>query len=259
MRVAFTGKGGVGKTTLASFFIRSLAKEKRRVLAVDCDPDSNLAAALGFSDASKITPISKMKDLINERMEIKDGTPIFYKLNPKMDDIPEKFLNRMDLVSLIVMGIVERGGGGCVCPASVFMRNLLSEIVLREGEDIVMDMDPGVEHLGRQTAKSVDEFIVVVEPSLKSVETAKKIEKLSKDIDVKNTFIIGNKIKNEKDKNFIRSNFNQSQILGLVPLSDAILEVDKSKDVNIIDKTVVGEVEKVKKYLISKEDKYARK
>jgi len=260
MRVAFTGKGGVGKTTLASLFIRSLSQNNRRILAVDCDPDSNLAGVLGFPNALDIVPISKMKDLIHKRMEIKEGQPaIFYKLNPKIDDIPRRFVNKIDSINLIVMGTVQKGGSGCVCPESVFMRNLLAEIVLSEGEDIIMDMDPGVEHLGRRTAKSVDEFLVVVEPSVKSVETAKKIKKLSNDIGVRHTYIVGNKARNKEDEDFIYSSFKQTEILGMVPLSKEILEVDKKEHANIIDKAVVNEIEKVKKYLISKEDKYARK
>lgn len=259
MKVAFTGKGGVGKTTVASLFIRLLAQDKRRVLAVDCDPDSNLAGALGFPKTSEIVPISKMKEFIHDRMEIEDDSaPAFYKLNPKIDDIPQKFIKKVDGIELIVMGTVEKGGAGCVCPESSFMRSLLSELVLRYGEDIVMDMDPGIEHLGRQTAKVVDEFIIVVEPSIKSVETAQKIIRLSQDIGVKNAFIVGNKVKDAKDKNFIESNFENKIILGLVPLSPEILQLDKEAVCQIKDEKIIDEIKKLKARLY-KEEEHARK
>ncbi|PIU42048.1 MAG: carbon monoxide dehydrogenase [Candidatus Omnitrophica bacterium CG07_land_8_20_14_0_80_42_15] len=259
MRIAFTGKGGVGKTTLAALFIRSLANDNRRVLAVDCDPDSNLAAALGFPDGAKIKPISMMKDLIHERMEMKKGEPpIFYKLNPNIDDIPKKFVKRKNSIDLINMGTVEKGGSGCVCPESTFMRNLLSEIVLSEGEDIVLDMDPGIEHLGRRTAKSVDGFITVVEPSINSVETAKKIKKLAGDIGVKSAYVIGNKIKDAKDKKFIESNFQKEEILGMIPHSENISDLDKKSNRALNDKRIIDEVDRIKNILF-KEEKYAGK
>jgi len=259
MKIAFTGKGGVGKTTAASLLIRSLAKDRRRVLAVDCDPDPNLAAALGFPNALEIAPISRMKDMIYERMEIKDNNPVIYKMNPKIDDIPAKFIKKKDSIELIAMGTVEKGGAGCVCPESVFLRDLLGQIVLGEREDIVMDMDPGVEHLGRRTAKSVDAFIVVVEPSINSVETAKKIQKLSRDIGVRDIFIVGNKVRNSKDKVFIQSSFDKDAVLGIIPESDTILEMDKTTDKTIKDNKIIDEVERVKNVLYAKEKKHAGK
>jgi len=259
MKIAFTGKGGVGKTTVASLLIRSLAKDKRRVLAVDCDPDPNLAAALGFPDASSIAPISKMKDMIYERMEIKDNNPVIYKMNPRIDDIPARFIKKKDSIELIAMGTVEKGGAGCVCPESVFLRDLLGQIVLGEREDIVMDMDPGVEHLGRRTAKSVDAFIVVVEPSINSVDTAKKIQKLSSDIGINDVFIVGNKVRGEKDKVFIQSSFDKGMILGIMPESSSILDMDKEAVKEVSDKEVIDEIEIIKNTLYKKEKKHAGK
>jgi len=252
MKVAFTGKGGVGKTTVASLLIRSLVGDKRRVLAVDCDPDANLAGALGFPNAGEIIPISKMKDLIHERMEIKDGAPILYKMNPRIDDIPGKFVNKLGSIDLITMGTVEKGGSGCVCPESVFMRSLLGEIVLGEGEDIVMDMDPGIEHIGRRTANSVDWFITVVEPSAKSVETAQKIKKLALEIGIKDIFVVGNKVRNNKDKDFIRSRFEEEVIMGTIPVSDEILDIDKTEDGNITDNNVIDEINRIRDFLCKK-------
>jgi len=259
MKLAFTGKGGVGKTTVASLLIRSLEKDKRRVLAVDCDPDANLAGALGFPNASEIIPVSKMKDLIHERMEIKNGTPIFYKMNPRIDDIPEKFLNKMGSIELIAMGTVEKGGKGCVCPESVFLKSLLGQIVLGEGEDVVMDMDPGIEHIGRQTAKSVDYFVVIVEPSAKSATTAQKIKKLSADIGIKDVFIIGNKIRDDKDKAFIQSSFGRDAILGMIPMSERILYMYKKAGGELEDKQVLNEIEQIKNKIFTEEKEHAGK
>src|SRR3989338_5282962 len=165
MKIAFAGKGGTGKTTIASIMIRLLSEDKRRILAIDADPNANLGRMLGFPDAGEIKPIVEMKDLIYDRMDIKeDPKGSFYKLNPKIDDIPEKFSKRRVGISLIVMGTVDAGGSGCVCPESTFLRELLKHLVLKENEDVVMDMEAGIEHLGRATAQAMDGMVVVVEP-----------------------------------------------------------------------------------------------
>jgi len=228
MKIAFTGKGGVGKTTLAAILIHNLAdKGDEKVLAVDCDPDSNLAGALGFEDAAKITPVCKMKDLIYDRMEIKDKNPLLYKLNPRIDDIPDTFKKRMGNISLLVMGTVEKSGGGCVCPESIFLKNLLNRIMLQKGENIVLDMEAGIEHLGRQTAEVCDYFIIVVEPSSKSVETALKIEKLARGQGIKEIYAVGNKIRSKEDSDFIAEGLRGIRILAEVPFSEEILSLDK--------------------------------
>ncbi len=227
MKIAFTGKGGVGKTTMASILIHDLAKSGRRVLAVDCDPDANLAAALGFSDPASITPISKMKEMIYDRMEIKDKDPSFYKLNPHIEDIPEKFTKKMGNINLLVMGTVEKSGGGCVCPESIFLKNLLNRIMLNEGDDIVLDMEAGIEHLGRRTAEISDYFVVVVEPSERSIDTALKIADLAKGQGVKKVFAIANKIKTKEDTDFIKKGLAGIEVAAEVPFTDDILAIDK--------------------------------
>lgn len=227
MKIAFAGKGGTGKTTLASMMIRLLSEDKRQILAVDADPNSNLARALGFPKASEIKPIVEMKDLIYERMEIRgDPKGSFYKLNPKIDDIPEKFVKKRKGVSLIVMGTVDAGGSGCVCPESTFLRELLKHLVLKRDEDIVMDMEAGIEHLGRSTAASMGCLLAIVEPTLTSIETAARVRKLAEDLKMK-TYFIGNKIRDKQDEDLLRDKLGALFLLGMVTYYEGMHDIDR--------------------------------
>ena len=170
MKVAVTGKGGVGKTTLSSTLARLYAAEGRTVLAADVDPDANLGLALGLSEeeVNSITPISRMRDLVEERTGATYANK-FFKLNPQVSDIPDKFSKEINGVKLLVMGTVETGGTGCVCPEHVMLKSILSAMVFRKDDVVVMDMEAGLEHLGRGTASCMDQFIVVIEPGARSV------------------------------------------------------------------------------------------
>jgi len=182
MKLAITGKGGVGKTTTASLLARIYAAEGKQVIAIDANPDANLATALGISaeEAQRITPIVEMKDLIEERTGANKGSMGgFFKVNPKVDDIPEKFSIRKDGICLLIMGTVKKGGSGCLCPEGALLKSLLSHLVLGRSEVVIIDMDAGVENLGRGTAKGVDAFIIVAEPGQRSFQTARAIRKLA--------------------------------------------------------------------------------
>ena len=227
MKIAISGKGGVGKTTFASFLVRALADQGKRVLAIDADPDANLAQALGVKGSEEIVPISEMKQLIEERTETKIGTMGgFFKLNPKVDDLPEKLSLEVDGVKLMVLGGVKKGGAGCICPESTLLKSLVRHVVLARDEVIVLDMEAGLEHLGRGTAMAVDMLIVVVEPGRRSIETAYQIQRLSQDIGVKKLNLIGNKIRSEKDKSFLLAQLPDFHFLGFIPFGDEIIEAD---------------------------------
>jgi len=249
VKVAFTGKGGTGKTTLSAIFISILAKRDREILAVDCDPDSNLGNALGFKDAWKITPIIKMEDLIRERMGVSsDGS--FFKLNPKIDDIPDKFSSQKGNVKLIVMGSIKKGGAGCVCPENAFVKNLIEHLVLGRDEDVVMDMEAGVEHFGRGTAQSCDSALIVVEPSLKSVDSAKRIKRLAEDLGMKNLYVIANKIRSMEDADFIKANLKgELETIDTVPFSKAILDSDKAGDLSGVSGDIIDKIKNIDSFL----------
>ena len=205
MKLAISGKGGVGKTTFSALLARNLAEQGNRVLAIDADPDANFAAALGIPNADKITPIAEMKDLIFERTEAKPGTVGgFFKLNPKVDDLPDTLSAEMDNIKLMRLGSVKKGGSGCLCPESTLLRALVTHIVLLRNEFVVMDMEAGIEHLGRATATAVNRLIVVVEPGRRSIDTADHIRKLASEIDIRNISVVGNKIRGKKDEDFSR-------------------------------------------------------
>lgn len=227
MKIAISGKGGVGKTTFASFLIRAFADEGKKVLAIDADPDANLAQALGVREGSEIVPISDMKELIEERTEAKVGSMgSFFKLNPKVDDLPEKLSIKVDGIKLMVLGGVKKGGAGCICPESTLLKNLVRHIVLARNEVIILDMEAGLEHLGRGTAMAVDRLIVVVEPGRRSIETAYHIHELANHIGLKKLSLVGNKIRSEKDQAFLLSHMPDLPFLGFIPFESSIIEAD---------------------------------
>ncbi|MBW1728420.1 MAG: AAA family ATPase [Deltaproteobacteria bacterium] len=247
MKLAVSGKGGVGKTTFSALLIRTLNAQGKRVLAIDADPDANLAAALGIPDAEKIVPIAEMKELIFERTEAQPGTiGGFFKLNPKVDDLPDALSAKLDNIKLMRLGGVKKGGSGCICPESTLLRALILHIVLARDEVVVMDMEAGIEHLGRATASAVDKLIVIVEPGRRSMDTAGHIKKLASEIGLKNIALVGNKIRGQKDEEFLKKHLSDFEFLGFIRQDEALIEADldgvSPYDVDSIAKTNVKDM-----------------
>ncbi len=227
MKIAVSGKGGVGKTTFAALLIRALSEKGKHVLAIDADPDANLAAAVGIPNADKIVPISEMKELIFERTEARPGTiGGFFKLNPKVDDLPDSLSIKMDNIKLMRLGGVKKGGGGCICPESALLKMLVTHITLVRDEVVIMDMEAGIEHLGRATAGAVNRLFIVVEPGTRSIETAFNIKKLASEINLKNIAVIGNKIRNKNDEEFLKKHLGGFKLEGFIPYDDELIEAD---------------------------------
>ncbi|AUN15607.1 bifunctional carbon monoxide dehydrogenase/acetyl-CoA synthase [[Clostridium] sordellii] len=231
MKIAVTGKGGVGKTTFSSMLSRMFADDGYRVVSVDADPDANLGLALGFPKEvyETIVPISEMKNLVNERTSAETGTfNKMFKLNPKVDDIPDKYCKEYNGVRLLTLGTVDSGGSGCVCPEHVLLKRLCSHLILQNKDVVVMDMEAGIEHLGRGTAQGVDAFIVVVEPGERSLQTYRKVKRLGTDIGVKKVFVVGNKVRNKSDEDFIASNLQDGELLGFIYYNQDVIDSDRA-------------------------------
>lgn len=229
MKIAISGKGGTGKTMLASLLSTIFARSGYSVLTIDADSNANLAATLGFPNPEGITPISEMTDLIEQRTGARPGqVATFFKLNPKVDDIAEKYCAEHNGIRLMVMGRLKEGGTGCYCPENALLGALVTHLLLERDELVIMDMEAGVEHLGRGTAKAVDNMIVVVEPSGRSVETARRIREMARDIGLRNIGVVANKIRSEKEKEFLTANMADFQFLGFIPYDEGIAEADRT-------------------------------
>lgn len=222
MKLAISGKGGVGKTTVAAALVKSFARTHRLVYAIDGDPDACLAAAVGISEeaAGQIKPVVEMKDLIRA----KSGSGAFYVLNPRMDDVLEGYSYALGNIRFLRMGEIKKGGSECYCRENSFLHALVSSLLLDQGEVVVMDMGAGIEHLSRGTAKGVDLMLVVVEPSRNSVNTARQVQKLSADLGIRKVKIIGNKIRSEKEREFIEKSFQPNELLGFIAFDHSVWE-----------------------------------
>jgi CO dehydrogenase maturation factor len=217
VKVAITGKGGVGKTTVAAALARALSGRGRSVVAVDADPDANLAGALGYRGPD-LLPLTALKTLIEERVGGGDGWGGFLRMNPRVDDIPTEFGVLIDGIRLLVMGTIERGRRGCACPENVLLREVLSHLITGSSEDVVVDMEAGIEHLGRGTAEGVDLMMVVVEPGWASLQTAERVAKLATDLGIRHLGAVANRIGSDDDGNYVRTNLRAMPLLGVLPI-----------------------------------------
>lgn len=228
IKLAVSGKGGVGKTTVAALIARILAAQGKRVLAIDADPVANLAAALGISEEPPITPIVELRELIAERTGAQPGQyGGIFKLNPQVDDLPDRFSRERDGVRLLVTGTIDEGGSGCFCPESAVLRSLMQHVILYRDDVLVMDMEAGVEHIGRATTRAVDRLIIVVDPGVRSQVAARHIRKLAADIGLQRVSIVANRIRDAEERALVERNLADFDILGVVPFDNRIAAADR--------------------------------
>ena len=230
MKIAITGKGGVGKTTLTALLAQTYAVQNRDVLAVDADPSPCLAGALGFPNElrEELHPIAEMNELIEERTGAKPGTVGgFFTINPRVDDIPERFSVLHRGVRLLEMGSVDIGGSGCICPEAAMLKTLFTHLLFRDDDILLLDMYAGVEHLGRATVDFVDAMLVVVEPTRRSLGTAKQIKKLANDIGLLRLYLVGNKVRNEEEAKFLEEEAKDIPLIGYLPADMKVQEADR--------------------------------
>jgi len=222
VKIAISGKGGVGKTTLAAMLAGYMSLSGRRVIAVDADPDGNLGEALSIPPEQDLKPLSEMRQLIAERTGATGGYGGYFKLNPEVSDIPEKYACRIGPIRLLVLGGVSKGGAGCICPESALLRALLVHLLLHADEVVILDMEAGIEHLGRATAQSVDRLLVVVDESPWSVRTAHRVRRLAADIGLTNISAVANRVGPSADLDLIRQRLGEIPLIGHLPRDEAI-------------------------------------
>ena len=252
VKLAVSGKGGVGKTTIAASLARSLQRAGNRVIAVDADPDANLAGTLGYRQG-RIVSLVELKQLIEERVGGGGGWGGFLRMNPKVDDIPDRFGIDIDGIRLLVMGTIERGRRGCACPENVLLRELLSHLLLDKTEHVVVDMEAGIEHFGRGTAEGVDLMLVVVEPGWASLETAKRIHSLSRDLGIARIRAVANKIAGKDDVSFINQHLEGLDLIGDLAF-DSGLEEEARRGTIDVERPFHRRVAEIAAQLVSEAD-----
>lgn len=233
MKLAVTGKGGVGKTTISALLARALKQAGHSVVLIDCDPDSNLAACMGYAHPERIKPLVELNDLVEEKMGVKPGTTGgMFRLNPFVEDIPARYAIEIEGIKLLVAGAIKKGGAGCYCPENAMVRALVSHLLLDKKSALILDMEAGVEHLGRGTVKAVDSLLIVVEPGRRSVETAARVRALAADIGITRLRLIGNKIRSEADQEALRKLLPDLEFVGFLPYDAQIVNTElKGKSV----------------------------
>jgi len=222
MKIAVSGKGGAGKTTLAALAAAELVRRGISVTAIDADPNPSLAPCLGISATP--TPLLEMSDEIEERV----GSGVI-RLNPRVDDLVDRIAVGQDGLQLIVAGGPVRGGAGCACPQSVLLRQLLEHVVVGLEEAVVIDLEAGLEHLGRRTAHAADALLVVVDPTNASVETAGRIARLAADIDIRRVALVANRIVDPTDVDFIKERQPGLELIGELPFSHDVLAAERER------------------------------
>jgi len=227
MKLAVTGKGGVGKTTITALLAKSLSATGRKVIAIDADPNSNLLSCLGYREAKTVRPLVELNALIEERTGVAPGTiGGMFKLNPRVDDIPDKYAVNIHDLKVLVAGGVKHGGAGCYCAENAFVRALVSHLLLEPDTALILDMEAGIEHLSRGTVEAVDHLLIVVEPSRQSVDTAFRIRDLAEDLGLHHVSVIGNKARTDADRTLLLEALTGIPIVGFLPYDERVREAE---------------------------------
>ncbi len=223
MKIAVSGKGGAGKSTISAQLIRSFTFHEMPVFAVDADPDANLGLVLGLDSdrLNSLRPVAELQDIIDEKNA---GGGTLVDLNPNVDDVLDSYTLNDGMLKFLKMGAVKQGGSACYCKENSFLNSVLTTMLIDRPEAVVLDMSAGIEHLTRGTAKGIEAMLVIVEPTRAGVSTAISVEKLSKDLDIEQIFFVGNKIRNEEDKAYLESSLPGNRFTAMIPFSDLVLE-----------------------------------
>ncbi|MDA8164208.1 MAG: AAA family ATPase [Desulfobacteraceae bacterium] len=237
MKIAISGKGGVGKTTIMAMLARQLRRNGKEVLVIDADPSPHMAQTIGIENVERITPISEMKELLAERSGRVEGSP-FYNINPKVDDLPARFMLEKDGIRLMVLGAIQTGEGGCACAESTVLKRLLTKLLLQPSQVVLLDMEAGVEHLGRGTVAKADHLLIVVIPSQSSVRTALRIKKLAEEVKIPRISFVGNLVADAEDEKFLTGALGEEP-LAFFPDSPRIRKTERAGEPVI---TVPGEM-----------------
>jgi len=218
VKIAISGKGGVGKTTISASLARNLKEKGYQVYAIDADPDANLAQVLGIT--GEVKPLVELEEVIEERVGKKGS---FYSLNPDVDDIVQDYSLIKDGIRFLRMGGIKKASSGCYCPENSFLNSIMRSLVFSRDEVIILDMGAGIEHLTRGTSAGVDIMLIVCEPSRVSLETARTIENLAKESGVKNIKFIANKVRSKREEEFLQKKFSEGELLGVIHYNEELV------------------------------------
>jgi len=258
MKLAISGKGGVGKTTISALIASAFQSLGQQVVAIDADPDSNLLACMGYPTPEAVPPLVQLKDLIEERTGVKPGSiGGMFKLNPRVDDLLGKYAVDVDGVQVLVAGAVKKGGSGCYCPENALVRALVGHRLVEPDTTLVLDMEAGVEHLGRGTVESVDRLLVVADPGRRAVETAGRIHRLAADIGLTRVGVVGNRIRSLQDEVFLREALPDMDFVGFVPFDEGIVEAEREgRTVTAASSAATAAVRDIVTHLMAETESY---
>jgi len=251
LKIAVSGKGGVGKTSVSAALTRLFARNGYKVIAVDADPDASLGISLGISDEelAKIVPLSEMEDVIKKKSA---GGGAYYALNPQVDDVLEEYSFNLGNIKFLRMGAIKPGGSACYCKENTFLYAVIDALILDQDDVVILDMGAGIEHLTRGTSKGMDLMIIVTEPSKTSVQTAGVVKKLSQDLGIESIKFIANKVRSPKEAEFIKQQFAADELLGVIEFDNEFLDAALGEaGQDIITSTFETNVEKIYSSIVS--------